>query len=97
MLNVARAADQVAEINQKSLTLEELILNTATKVIIPVLATLAVGAIIYAGTLYLMSQGDSEKLSKAKRALVWPIVGVVLIVLSFTLVLALRQVVYKQI
>ena len=44
------------------------------------------GIIIYNGSLIIFSQGDSEALTSARQAIIYAIIGVAVIVLSYTLV-----------
>ncbi|MEI6039954.1 MAG: pilin [Candidatus Berkelbacteria bacterium] len=46
----------------------------------------AVLAIIYSGFMYITSAGNTEQAEKAKKNLTWAIVGLVLIMLSATIV-----------
>lgn len=49
-------------------------------------ALLAVGAIVWAGIQYTKSFGDDEKLKKAKSTGIYAVIGLVLMMLSFSLV-----------
>ncbi|MDD3480924.1 MAG: pilin [Patescibacteria group bacterium] len=42
--------------------------------------------IIYAGFLYMTAGGDPEKLTKAKKTLLWAIVGAIIVTASFLIV-----------
>lgn len=86
----------VVTINEQSGGIDVVITGLINGVL-PVIAALAVGAIIYSGALYILSQGEPEKLATAKRSLLWSIVGLVVIVLSYAIVLALSKVVGTQI
>jgi hypothetical protein len=64
----------------------DIIVNALNKYIIPLAAALAVGFVIYGGVLYIMSGGDPEKTGKAKKTILWAIVGVFLVALSYLIV-----------
>lgn len=70
--------------------------NAFRGVIIPFLAAVAVGAVIYSGVLFMTSQGDPQKLSKAKKTLLYTVIGVILVVLSYAIVIALSRVIKSQ-
>jgi Na+-driven multidrug efflux pump len=72
--------------NPGARTINELIANALTNYIIPLAGALAVGFVIYGGLLYIMSAGDPEKTTKAKKTLLWAIAGVFIISLSVVLV-----------
>jgi hypothetical protein len=72
-------------------TLSDLIANALTNFIIPTAAALAVGFVIYSGVLYITSAGDPEKTAKAKKSLMWSIVGVILIVLAIPIVIMITR------
>ena len=44
---------------------------------------IAIGYIIYSGMLFTTSSGDKEKVQKAKKALTYTIIGLILVYLSF--------------
>lgn len=71
------------------LTVPQIINKILTSMIVPLAAAIAVGAILYAGVLYMTSQGDPEKLAKAKKALLYAIVGILLVVFSWAIVITL--------
>ena len=62
------------------------IIANAVDYVAPVAGALAVGAVIYSGVLYIISQGDPEKIAKAKKSLFWSIGGVLVIILAYTIV-----------
>jgi len=65
--------------------LRELI-DSITNVTGLVFGAFAVVCFIIAGILFLTSSGDSAKLTKAKDALIWGIVGVVVGILAFSII-----------
>lgn len=52
---------------------------------------LAVVALIYSGIMYFTAYGDEAKAKLAKRNSTWAIIGIVIIVLSYTLVAFISQ------
>ncbi len=50
------------------------------------LGLLAVTMIIYAGVLFVTAQGDDQQLNKAKKVILWAVVGILIIMLSFVIV-----------
>lgn len=85
-----------AVINEKAISLEGILVDFMNYVL-PVISAIAVGAIMYAGVLYLISQGDPEKLAKAKKALLWSIVGIIIVVLSTGIVVGLNSIINTEI
>lgn len=53
------------------------------------LGLLAVAIVIYAGILMLTAQGQEEQLGKAKKILIWAVLGIVTIMMSFVIVQAI--------
>lgn len=86
-INVAYAA----KLNPSKTTgsIQDILAGILIKFIFPLAFGIAVGAIIYAGVLYITSQGDPEKLSKAKKALLYSFVGILIVALSWAIVLTL--------
>ena len=50
-----------------------------------IFAALAIIMFIYAGILFLTAQGAPEKIAQARQAALWGVVGVVVIVLAFSI------------
>lgn len=50
------------------------------------LAIVAIGFIIYGGYLMVMAGGDEENVEKGKKILIWAIVGIILVLMSYTIV-----------
>lgn len=66
-------------------SLEEVVLSVLS--IIPAVVALAfVAMIMYAGWVYLTSQGEPDKISKAKQTIVAAIIGFIIIVLAPSIV-----------
>lgn len=80
----AYAAENIKVNNDTSI--EAVLIKIADNYIIPIAGMIAVAAIVYAGVLYIVSQGEPEKVSKAKRALTYAVVGVILFILAYAIV-----------
>lgn len=50
------------------------------------LGLLVVAMIIYAGVLFVTAQGDEKQIEKAKKMIMWSIVGMIVIMFSFAIV-----------
>jgi hypothetical protein len=61
--------------------------------VLGVLGGIAMIFVIYGGVLYITSAGDPTKLEKAKKTLMWAIIGIILIALSYGIVVSLNQVI----
>ncbi len=57
--------------------------NALNTIILPLAGIAAVIAIIYGGYLYITSGGDPEKAQKAKRVIMYSVIAIVVITLSF--------------
>lgn len=90
----AYAADQLVPI-ENSVTLEQIFSNLVTKVILPIVAAASLGFIIYGGLLFMTSGGDSEKVKRARGTLLWAIIGVAVVALSYALVVLLNGQILK--
>lgn len=63
--------------------------TSITKVInylLTFLGILAVIMIIYAGILMIMAQGEEENVEKGKKIIIWAVVGIIVITLSYAIV-----------
>jgi hypothetical protein len=65
----------------------ERVLNIVIRLGIPVVVL----AIIWSGFLYVKAQGNSEQVKKAHQALMWTIVGAVLLIGSYTIATAIQK------
>lgn len=74
---------------ETSSSIPQIAAKVLTVMIIPIVAVIAVAAVLYGGVLYMTSQGDPEKLAKAKKALLYAIIGIFLVALSWAIVLTL--------
>lgn len=50
------------------------------------LGLLVVAMIIYAGVLFVTAQGDEKQIEKAKKMIMWSIVGMIIVMFSFAIV-----------
>jgi hypothetical protein len=57
-----------------------------TIVVLPLFSGLVVIMFIYAGFLFLTAQGDPTKISTAKKMVIWGIIGVIIALLSYSIV-----------
>lgn len=48
-----------------------------------------IASLVYAGLLYIISAGDADKVKRAHNAVLYAVIGVVVIVLSYAIVVAL--------
>lgn len=73
-------------------SITEIITRILNDYLIPLAAILAVGFVMYGGFLYITSAGDPAKTDKAKKTLMWAILGVILVVLSLLIVKSLDSI-----
>ena len=59
--------------------------------VLPYLTLAAFVGFVYAGFLYVTAYGNEEQLGKAKKILIWSVVGLVLVILSYTIVQVLTK------
>ncbi|MBX4200785.1 hypothetical protein KW786_01510 [Candidatus Parcubacteria bacterium] len=52
----------------------------------PIVVTIIIIMILYSGFLFLSAQGDPTKAAEARKVLLWAIVGIIIIVLSGTMI-----------
>jgi hypothetical protein len=82
--------------NDTSKSLAELIAGVIDFVL-PIVGGIIMLMVIYGGFLYITSGGDPEKVGKAKKTLMWAVLAVILIVISYSIVVALNEVVNTEI
>jgi type IV secretory pathway VirB2 component (pilin) len=70
---------------------EQIALDIIMTVIFPLIGAIALIFVIYGGIMIIMSQGDPEKLTKAKRTLLWAVIGIIIVVLSYGIVVTLSK------
>jgi TRAP-type C4-dicarboxylate transport system permease small subunit len=58
---------------------------------LPLIGAAALAFVIYGGVQLVMSGGDPEKVTKAKKTLTWAIAGVLLIAFSYFVVVSLNS------
>jgi multisubunit Na+/H+ antiporter MnhB subunit len=61
-------------------------ISTILNVVFGVVGIVAVIMIIIGGVNYTMSQGDSQKIQKAKNTIMYGIIGLVVVLLAFAIV-----------
>lgn len=62
------------------------IIGNALRVFLGVVGSLALAIFIYGGIIWMTSGGNSERVGKAKNTLIWSVMGLVVILLSYTIV-----------
>jgi hypothetical protein len=62
------------------------LINSWTKFLLPILAVLAVAAIVWAGLLYITSSVDDGNIEKAKKIVMYVVVGIILVMSSNVIV-----------
>lgn len=67
--------------------------NILNKLVWPIFLGLVIIMFIYAGYLYLTAQGDSSKVATANKAVIFAIIGIVLALVSFSVVGIIRSII----
>lgn len=57
-----------------------------TNFALPFVSVLAIAALIYAGFLYITGLGNDEQIQKAKKIIIWVVIGIVLIFSAYAIV-----------
>lgn len=57
--------------------------------------TVSIVVFVYAGVMLIIAQGNEEEITKFKNVMVWSIVGLIFITISYGLVRGLMQIVFK--
>lgn len=83
--------------NTTATDIPSLIGNIITNFVLPLAGAVIMGMVVYGGFLYITSAGDSQKTEKAKKTLMWAILAVFIIVISYSIVVALNNVVNQEI
>lgn len=83
-------------VNQSNEDLTALILRITLNFIFPLFAVVAFAMVIYAGVLFMMSSGDPEKVTKARNTLLYAVIAIVVVVLSFAIVVSLNSIISKK-
>ena len=69
---------------QKNMSIEGVINNVLSMVVWPTFVGAVVIMLIYAGFLFLSSAGDPTKLTNARTAVLWAIVGIAVGILAYS-------------
>jgi fructose-specific phosphotransferase system IIC component len=84
-IQTAYAANTL-KVNNGATSIEGLVANIIVNVLLPVAGVVAVGAIVWGGVTYITSQGEPDKLDKAKKTLLYAIVGLLIVVFAYYIV-----------
>ncbi|MFH1375499.1 MAG: MMCAP2_0565 family pilin-like conjugal transfer protein [Patescibacteria group bacterium] len=57
-----------------------------TNFLLPFVGAIAIAAIVYAGFLYLTAAGNQEQTEKAKKIIIWVVIGIIVIVSAYAIV-----------
>ncbi|MBI4994244.1 hypothetical protein HZC21_01195 [Candidatus Peregrinibacteria bacterium] len=71
------------------------IIPKVIKLTLALVGTVSVIVFVYAGVMLVIAQGNEEDLKKFKEILVWSIVGLIFITVSYALVSGVMQLVFK--
>lgn len=71
------------------------IIPKAIKLTLALVGTVSVIVFVYAGVMLVIAQGNEEDLKKFKEMLIWSIVGLLFITLSYAIVTGVMQLVFK--
>jgi type IV secretory pathway VirB2 component (pilin) len=74
-------------------SIEEIALDIILNIILPLIGAVALIFVVYGGVMIMTSAGDPEKLTKAKKTLLWAIIGIIIVVLSYLIVVSLSTVI----
>jgi len=75
----------VSEVTDNTTDFRELVLRIVDNVL-KFLGLLAVIMVIYGGITYVTAAGDDEKVGKAKNIILYSVIGIVIVLLSFALI-----------
>lgn len=79
-----------------NITGAENLVTTVITWLLGLAGALAVVAIVYSGIMYMMAGGDAEKATTARKNLLWAILGVIIIVLSYSVVAFINQLLFTN-
>ena len=68
------------------------IIGNAIATLIQYVAVLAVLAVMYGGFTYILSIGDEEKIGKAKKIIIWALVGVFVSISAYGIVAVINNI-----
>lgn len=94
-IGIAQKADALATFNFKSpivKTSVSVILTDFLKWLLTVVGSFALLALIIAGISYMTSMGNVEKAKKAKKSVLWIVGGLILILLSYSILIILDSI-----
>ncbi len=57
-----------------------------TNFVLPFISVLAIAALIYAGFLYITGLGNDEQIQKAKKIIIWVVIGIIVILSAYAIV-----------
>lgn len=96
-MNLIPIAHAERIISARSKPIEQVALNIISNIILPLIGAIAVGVVIYGGVLFITSSGDPEKVTKARKTLMWAIIGIIIVVLSYAIVVSLSKLIVKAV
>jgi hypothetical protein len=73
----------------------EIIKNVLSMILWPAVVGLTVVMIVYAGIMFITASGDPERLTKAKAAVIWAVVGLVVAILAYSVPAIITEVITK--
>lgn len=75
--------------------LKEDVVPKSISIVLALAGSVSIAVFIYAGIMLLIAQGNEEELKKFKDILVWSIVGLAFITLSYALIRGIMQIIFK--
>lgn len=78
-----------------TLRFKEDIVPQSIRIALALAGSVSIAVFIYAGIMLLIAQGNEEELKKFKDILVWSIIGLAFITLSYALIRGVMQLVFK--
>jgi hypothetical protein len=92
LLHLAQAVIPKSEVDIPKTSLNSLTVSSALRILFGVSGAIAMLIIILAGLRYVLSQGDPQAVAKAKNAIIYAAVGLIISVTAFSIVtFVLRQ------
>lgn len=74
------------KINESNVTLPQFIANVLVKYGLPIVGAIAVGFVVWGGVQIILSSGEPEKLAKAKKTLLYSVIGIIIVVFAYYIV-----------
>jgi len=84
--HLAAQVDPPEAIKNTSVKLTDTTLTTVFNAILGLAGAIAVAFIVFGGIKYMLSQGDQNQVKQAKDTILYALVGIVVVVVSFMLV-----------